>query len=56
MAYYRCCECCGAALDPGERCDCQDKKTAPGTANTESCKADIKSNTTLSASIIAEKR
>ena len=22
MAYYRICPCCGAALDPGERCDC----------------------------------
>lgn len=23
MAQYRICEYCGAALDPGERCDCQ---------------------------------
>lgn len=22
--YFRICECCGAALDPGERCDCLD--------------------------------
>ena len=40
MAFYKCCPNCGAALDPGERCDCQDKKAAPGTANTESRKAD----------------
>jgi len=40
MAYYRICEICGAKLDPGERCDCQDKETAPGTANTESCNAE----------------
>lgn len=44
MAYYKTCENCGAALDPGERCDCLDKcldkETAPGTANTESCKED----------------
>lgn len=25
MPYYRICPLCGAALDPGERCDCQDK-------------------------------
>ena len=24
MSYYRVCPLCGAALDPGERCDCQD--------------------------------
>lgn len=41
MAYYRCCENCGAALDPGERCDCQEKEAAPGTANTESCVVDM---------------
>lgn len=26
MAYYRICPDCGAALDPDERCDCQDEK------------------------------
>ncbi len=25
MEYYRTCPDCGAALDPGERCDCQDR-------------------------------
>lgn len=30
MAYYRTCPDCGGNLDPGERCECQDKrKTAP---------------------------
>lgn len=24
MAYYKICPCCGAALDPGERCDCEE--------------------------------
>lgn len=24
--YYKICPHCGAHLDPGERCDCQDKK------------------------------
>lgn len=26
MAYYRVCSCCGANLDPGEPCDCQNEK------------------------------
>ena len=37
MAQYRTCEYCGAALDPGERCDCpgattnhRKEKSAPG--------------------------
>ncbi len=31
MSFYITCPHCGAHLDPGERCDCQDKKeeTAP---------------------------
>lgn len=24
--YYRICEYCGAALDPSERCDCEEQK------------------------------
>ena len=28
MAYFRICTMCGAALDPGEKCDCQDKEEA----------------------------
>lgn len=35
MSYYRICPNCGANLDPGEHCDCQDKKEAvQGAANT----------------------
>lgn len=26
MAYYKVCPDCGAALDPGEKCDCQQEK------------------------------
>ena len=26
MAYYRTCSYCGAALDPGERCECRAEK------------------------------
>lgn len=28
MPYYRTCPDCGSSLDPGERCDCQDKEKA----------------------------
>ena len=28
MSYYSTCPDCGAHLDPGERCDCQDEKRA----------------------------
>ena len=35
MSFYRTCPHCGAALDPGEVCDCRDKEEAPaGAANT----------------------
>ena len=40
MPYYKICTVCGAYLDCGERCDCQDKETAPSAANTESGKVD----------------
>lgn len=40
MSYYRTCPNCGANLDPGEHCDCQDKKEElPGATNTEQLKA-----------------
>ena len=26
--FYKICDQCGATLDPGERCDCQDKEKA----------------------------
>lgn len=52
MAYYRPCQLCGAALDPGERCDCQDKETAPSATNTESGKVDQKLSDPRSISIV----
>lgn len=33
MAFYRKCRSCGAALDPGERCDCGKKESLPGCGN-----------------------
>lgn len=32
MSYYRTCPHCGAHLDPGEVCDCQEKEEAPASA------------------------
>lgn len=29
MAYYNTCPNCGSHLDPGEKCDCQQERTAP---------------------------
>ncbi len=29
LAYYSTCEKCGAALDPGEQCDCEHEKSEP---------------------------
>ncbi len=28
-SYYNECDTCGANLDPGEQCDCEDAKTKP---------------------------
>lgn len=39
MPYYKICPNCGAALDPGEVCDCQ-KEAAPDATNIESGEAD----------------
>ena len=37
MSYYRVCPICGAALDPGELCDCKDKEeAAQGVSSTQS--------------------
>lgn len=35
MSYYRVCPLCGAALDPGESCDCDKKETALGVSSTQ---------------------
>lgn len=70
MSYYRTCPNCGAALDPGERCDCLresngsreeavsvQRKTAQGAANTQDGKAEQKSGKLqCSASSLSENR
>ena len=33
MSYYRVCENCGAYLDPGEHCDCENEKVCINAAN-----------------------
>ena len=35
MSYYRICPYCGAALDPGEKCDCGHKNRPPCKAETD---------------------
>ena len=52
MPYYKICTVCGAALDPGERCDCQNKETAPDATNIESGKVDQKLSDPRSISIV----
>lgn len=52
MPYYRICPQCHAYLDFGERCDCQDKETAPSATNTESGKVDHELSDPRSASIL----
>lgn len=55
---YRICPDCGAALDPGEICDCQYKEeAAPGATNTQSGKVEQKSDQpNCSTSILPENK
>lgn len=32
MSYFKTCPHCGAHLNPGETCDCRDKKNAPASS------------------------
>ena len=64
MSYYRTCPNCGAALDPGERCDCRDgtesearkgkEKAAASATNTDSGKAERDLHDHFSASSLPE--
>lgn len=54
MAFYRTCPFCGAALDPGERCDCQKKESLLGCANIRGGKAKVNGKPTF-ATIVQSK-
>lgn len=54
MHYYHICPLCGSSLDPGERCDCQDKETAPNAANAESGKVECEVTSPTSTSHFTE--
>ena len=55
MSYYRVCPHCGAHLDSGERCDCQDeKKAAAGVRSTSNGKAEKGFTTSISAHNVSE--
>lgn len=68
MSYYRTCPDCGAALDPGERCDCQEpctnregsqraqRKTAADAANIDDGVKGNKFSTTCCPSSLSENK
>lgn len=54
MPYYRICPQCHAYLDFGERCDCQDKETAPDAANIEGGQVESELRNPFSTSILTK--
>lgn len=55
MSVYKVCPLCGANLDPGERCDCEDeKKAVASAANTDNGKAERGFSSHISATMISE--
>lgn len=56
MAYFRICTMCGAALDPGEKCDCQDKEEAALVLEHQGGMVEQVLTDTVSASIIYERK
>lgn len=56
MPYYRKCPVCGAALDPGEICDCQDKETAPVQQHQDGPKVEIGLPTDISTPIVQQNK
>ena len=55
MSYYRTCPDCGAALDPCEVCDCQDKKEAAPVLQHRNGKAEQKSHELQSSALSLSK-
>ena len=57
VAFYRVCSYCGSALDPGERCDCQDKeKAAPVLQHRDGQKVESESPNPHSTSIVQQNK
>lgn len=56
MSYYRTCPHCGAALDPGEVCDCRAKEEAPASAANTGRGGAEQITTAVSASSITDER
>ena len=55
MAYFRICTLCGAALDPGEKCDCQKKEEASlGVSSTQGGMVEQVLTDTVSASSLSK--
>ena len=55
MAYFRICTMCGAALDPGEKCDCQDKEEAAlGVSSTQGGMVEAGLQTQISTSSLSK--
>lgn len=55
MTYYRICPDCGGALDPGERCDCHDKKeVAPVRQHRSDSKVKVIDQTTFTSNFIKQ--
>lgn len=63
MSYYRTCPNCGAALDPGERCDCREgtegearenREAAASTTNTDGGRVERDLRDHFSASSLTE--
>ena len=52
MAYYKTCPWCGASLDPGERCSCQDEENRYHGGNHDSGKVERELTAPNSTSIV----
>lgn len=56
MAYYRTCPFCGSNNDPGEICDCQDKKEVAAPVRRERPQAKITYGQRISAAAKCQAR
>ena len=57
MSYYRVCPLCGAALDPGEQCDCRnEKESAASATNTDGGGVETGMQTHISTSSLSDNK